>query len=122
MLDHLFAEYWTICTLLDATRPPGVFGHFVSRAVRFCRVPSGAAADVAGRPKSDVTRRYITGHSILNTCLQLEIVTRSPTSEASPGEESQVDFIYSLSLDNEQFINEVSGLRRPEISLCRSKT
>ncbi|MEQ2210952.1 hypothetical protein XENOCAPTIV_022879 [Xenoophorus captivus] len=33
VLDHLLGEYWTICTVLDATRPPGVFGHFVSRTV-----------------------------------------------------------------------------------------
>ncbi|MEQ2238052.1 hypothetical protein ILYODFUR_029413 [Ilyodon furcidens] len=114
LLDHLLAEYWTICMVLDATRPPGVFGHFVSRTVRSYKMPCDTTTDMTGRPKSDIT--------ILNTCLQLEIVTRSPTSEASPGEESRVDFIYSLSLANEQFITEVFGLRRPEISLCRSKT
>ncbi|KAK5598606.1 hypothetical protein CRENBAI_007365 [Crenichthys baileyi] len=34
MLDHLFAEYWTIYTLLDTTRPSDIIGHFVSSIVR----------------------------------------------------------------------------------------
>ncbi|KAK5603438.1 hypothetical protein CRENBAI_007352 [Crenichthys baileyi] len=34
LLDHLFAEYWTIYTLLDTTRPSDIIGHFVSSIVR----------------------------------------------------------------------------------------
>ncbi|MEQ2223043.1 hypothetical protein ILYODFUR_032698, partial [Ilyodon furcidens] len=46
------------------------------------------------------------------------------TTEASSGEEEvpRGFFIYSPLLANEKFMKEVSGIRRPEISLCRSKT
>ncbi|MEQ2279094.1 hypothetical protein AMECASPLE_005934 [Ameca splendens] len=54
-----FAEYWTICTLLDATRPSGVFGHFVSQDSPLLQIPAGTAADMMGRPKSDVIGHYI---------------------------------------------------------------
>ncbi|MEQ2316465.1 hypothetical protein AMECASPLE_032788 [Ameca splendens] len=60
MLYHLFAEYWTICTLLDATRPPGVFGHFVSRTVHSYRSRRPPWLIRQGRCSPEATVNYIT--------------------------------------------------------------
>ncbi|MEQ2208142.1 hypothetical protein XENOCAPTIV_026787 [Xenoophorus captivus] len=62
-LQHLvgpcFAEYWTICTLRDATRPSAVIGNFVPQDSLLLQIPAGTAADRTGRPSSDVTVGYI---------------------------------------------------------------
>ncbi|MEQ2176807.1 hypothetical protein GOODEAATRI_031900 [Goodea atripinnis] len=60
VLDHLFAEYWTVCTLLDATRPPGVFGHFVSRTVRSYTSRRPLRLIRQGRRSPEATVNYIT--------------------------------------------------------------
>ncbi|MEQ2297748.1 hypothetical protein AMECASPLE_037808 [Ameca splendens] len=60
VLDHLFAEYWTICTLLDATRPPGVFGYFVSRTVCAYRSRRPLRLIRQGRRSPEDTVNYIT--------------------------------------------------------------
>ncbi|KAK5614622.1 hypothetical protein CRENBAI_012737 [Crenichthys baileyi] len=66
LLDHFFAEYWTICTLLDTTRPS--IGHFVSQDSPLLQIPADTAADMTGRPSSDVTTNYITDYETANHC------------------------------------------------------
>ncbi|MEQ2202346.1 hypothetical protein XENOCAPTIV_022433 [Xenoophorus captivus] len=58
LLDHLFAEYWTICTLLDATMPFQRHRPFCNQDSPLLQIPSATAADMTGRPKSDVTGDY----------------------------------------------------------------
>ncbi|MED6250326.1 hypothetical protein ATANTOWER_029640 [Ataeniobius toweri] len=72
MLDHLFAECWTVCTLLDVTMPFQRHRPFCIQDSPLLHIPSNIATDMTGRPKSDVTRRYIGGASILGARLQLE--------------------------------------------------
>ncbi|MEQ2279351.1 hypothetical protein AMECASPLE_008522 [Ameca splendens] len=60
LLDHLFAEYWTICTLLDATRPPGVFGHFVPQDSLSYKTQRPLRLIRQGRRSPEATINYIT--------------------------------------------------------------
>ncbi|MED6279231.1 hypothetical protein CHARACLAT_032434 [Characodon lateralis] len=59
MLDHLFAEYWTICTLLDVTMPFQWHWPFCIQDSPLLHIPSNIATDMTGRPMPDVTGRYI---------------------------------------------------------------
>ncbi|KAK5617288.1 hypothetical protein CRENBAI_008521 [Crenichthys baileyi] len=119
MLDHLFAEYWTVYTLLDTTRPFDIIGHFVSSIVRHYKSQCALRLVGRGRPKSDVTRDYIWKAGVLNLAFQLEISTDYHATEASSGEEEvpRGVFIYSPSLATKRtFMTEIPGIRRPEIS------
>ncbi|MEQ2309656.1 hypothetical protein AMECASPLE_000952 [Ameca splendens] len=122
LLDHLFAEYWTICTLLDATRPPAVFGRFVSRTVRAYRSRRPLRLRRQGRHSPEATVNYITEDETIHhlpSAGDRDTVHQHLKHHLEKRPE-WISFI--LSLANEQFITEVSGIRRPEISLCRSKT
>ncbi|KAK5614809.1 hypothetical protein CRENBAI_012637, partial [Crenichthys baileyi] len=89
MLDHLFAEYWTIYTLLDTTRPSDIIGHFASSIVRHYESQWALRLLGRGRPKSDVTRSVTSDvrRQALKPCFQLEISTDYHATEASSGEE-----------------------------------
>ncbi|MED6234305.1 hypothetical protein ATANTOWER_026643 [Ataeniobius toweri] len=63
-----FAEYWTICRLLDATRPSGVFGHFVSQDSPLLQIPAPTTVDRTGRCSSDATVNYITEYETAHHC------------------------------------------------------
>ncbi|MED6249416.1 hypothetical protein ATANTOWER_013744 [Ataeniobius toweri] len=124
MLDHLFAEYWTICTLLDTPRPSGIIGHFVSQYSPLLQIPAGTAADMTGHPKSDVTGDYIGRWPFKEVLFQLKPRRGYHATGASILEKkSHVDFhsFSPLANEKEKFMKEVSGIGRPEISLYRSK-
>ncbi|MEQ2163082.1 hypothetical protein GOODEAATRI_026555 [Goodea atripinnis] len=78
LLDHLFAEYWTICTLLDATMLFSIIGHFVPQDSLLLQIPAGTAADRTGRRSSDVTVGYITYSETAPIAFQLGTEMRLP--------------------------------------------
>ncbi|KAK5610764.1 hypothetical protein CRENBAI_026872 [Crenichthys baileyi] len=98
VLDHLFAEKWTIYTLLDTTRPSDVIGHFVSSIVRHYKSQRALRLIGRGRPKSDVTKG-LTSHEVIYECgpFKLSFSRWKPDQQLRIilEERSHVDFIYS---------------------------
>ncbi|MEQ2317041.1 hypothetical protein AMECASPLE_038722 [Ameca splendens] len=110
-----FARCWMPLCLSN------VIGHFVPQDSLSYKTQWPLRLIRRERRSPEVTVNYITEDETIHHLLfswrpdhQLKCITS--------GEESQVDFIYSPSLANGKFMREVSGIRRPEISLCRSKT
>ncbi|MED6290196.1 Vam6/Vps39-like protein [Characodon lateralis] len=66
MLDHLFAEYWTICTLLDATMPSAILYRRIVCSYKSQRAPRLIGR---GRRSSEATVNYITEYETAHHCL-----------------------------------------------------
>ncbi|MED6250002.1 hypothetical protein ATANTOWER_022989, partial [Ataeniobius toweri] len=110
-----FARCWTPLCLSN------VIGHFVPQDSLSYKTQRPLRLIRRGRRSPEATVNYITEDETTHHLL----FSWRPDQELkriTSGEESQGDFIYSPSLANGKFMREVSGIRRPEISLCRSKT
>ncbi|MED6234141.1 hypothetical protein ATANTOWER_023105 [Ataeniobius toweri] len=112
-----FARCWTLPGL------PAFSAILYPRTVRYYKSQRPLRLIGQGRRSSEATVHYITEYEMAHHLL-FTLETGPATEAHHSGEEVPRGFhlFSSLANEKEKFMKEVSGIRRPEISLCRSKT